>query len=130
MAWAGTSIIGGDIHADTPELDKICHSKHANWIYKPGTKHAYYALPPNAPVPAQSDGARDNLRDCPNTADADLLGMPCRVRGDTTVAPRSLHPGGVNSTNLDGSIRWITDDVDVLTYGRLACIDDGDSVGP
>jgi hypothetical protein len=127
LAWAGTSIIGADVHANTSTLDKIC--AQASRVYRPGNAWSQYALMPNAPVPADAQGARDNLRDCQNPSEADLMGMPCRARNDTTVAPRSLHPGGVNSTNLDGSVRWIDDNIDVLSYGRLACINDGDTVG-
>jgi len=129
LGWAGTSVIGADVHANTATLTKICAQTAALRTYKPGTAWAQYALLPNAPVPSDPQGARDNLRDCPNPAEADLLGMPCRARDDTTVAPRSLHPGGVNSTNLDGSVRWIDDNIDILLYGRLACINDGDPLG-
>jgi hypothetical protein len=79
-------------------------------------------------VPSDPQGAKDNLRACPNPAEADIEGMSCRVRDDTTAAPRSLHPGGVIGANLDGSIRWVADNIDVVTYGRLVCINDGEPI--
>ena len=81
---------------------------------------------PNAPVPADPQGAKDNLRGaCPNPAEADLLGMPCRQRNDQTAAPRSLHTGGVNGAHVDGSVVWINNDIDVVAFGRLICVNDG-----
>jgi len=129
FGWTGASVIGADVHADTPSLDKICAPTNvsAGRVYIPANKYAQYALMPNAPVPIDPQGARDNLAGpCPNPAEADLEGMPCRTRNDTTAAPRSLHVGGVNGTHCDGSVRWITNDIDVITYGRLAGASDGE----
>ena len=42
---------------------------------------------------------------------------PCTATGsDVIVSPRSYHPGGVNIAMVDGSIRFVTDDVDARTY--------------
>jgi hypothetical protein len=91
IAWIGTSLLGADIHANTSSLDKIC-AQDAAIQYLPSDKWASYALMPNAPVSADPQGARDNLDACPNSAEADLLGMPCRIRNDTTASPRSCTP--------------------------------------
>ena len=69
---------------------------------------------------------RDDLRECPDPAGADLEGMPCYTNhGDTTAAPRSLHPGGVIAINADASVHWIANEVDAVTFGSMICINDG-----
>lgn len=45
------------------------------------------------------------------------------------VPPRSQHPGGVNACLADGSVRFITDNVDLLTWQRLGNRKDGQVVG-
>lgn len=41
------------------------------------------------------------------------------------IPPRSMHTGGVNALLGDGSIRFIRDSVDVLTFQRLGSARDG-----
>ena len=137
VAWPGTSVIAADVHGAGGNLNRICsktaYNDRTRPQYSPTDLFAQYALLPNAPVPAVSDGAKDNLRGppgpCPNAAEADLLGMPCRRRSDQTAAPRSLHPGGVNGAHADGSVVWVNNDVDVVSYARMICINDGQVVG-
>lgn len=44
------------------------------------------------------------------------------------VAPRSMHPTGVNAAMGDGSVHFITDTVDLVTFQRLCHRSDGVSV--
>ena len=44
-------------------------------------------------------------------------------------AARSTHPGGVNLGMGDGSTRFVTDDVNVLTWSNLGSINDGQVLG-
>jgi prepilin-type N-terminal cleavage/methylation domain-containing protein len=127
IGWIGTSLLGADIHANTGTLDKICAQDPAIQ-YSPSDKYGQYALMPNAPVPADPQGARDNLDSCPNSAEADLQGMPCRVRGDTTASPRSLHPGGVIGAHVDGSTAWVANEIDIIPFGRMICVNDDQTV--
>jgi prepilin-type N-terminal cleavage/methylation domain-containing protein len=127
IGWIGASLIGADVHGNTSTLNKIC-TQDLSVAYTPHDRYKEYALMPNAPVPADPAGSRDNLDSCPNPADADLLGMPCRERNDTTASPRSLHPGGVLAAHVDGSTMWINDQIDVITYGRLICTNDDQAV--
>ena len=59
--------------------------------------------------------------------------MPCQPEKPdrSAAAPRSLHPGGVNAANVDGSGRWISNDVDQFLMARLISINDnqGESEG-
>ncbi|MBX9679133.1 MAG: DUF1559 domain-containing protein [Gemmataceae bacterium] len=45
------------------------------------------------------------------------------------IPPRSMHTGGVNALLGDGSVRFITDSVDPLTFQRLGHRSDGGVVG-
>jgi prepilin-type N-terminal cleavage/methylation domain-containing protein len=133
LAWNATSILGADVHGTSSSLVRICgQDPGTRGDYIPGNVHPEYAVLPNAPVPATSTGAMDNLRGCasgsPTESQSAIDGMPCRQRNDTTAAPRSLHPGGVNVANVDGSVRFLQDEIDPVSYGRLICINDGQSV--
>jgi prepilin-type N-terminal cleavage/methylation domain-containing protein/prepilin-type processing-associated H-X9-DG protein len=49
--------------------------------------------------------------------------------GNGIIPARSMHTGGVNSLMGDGSVRFISDSVDLLTYQRLGNAKDGQPVG-
>jgi hypothetical protein len=45
------------------------------------------------------------------------------------IPPRSLHPGGVNAVLGDASVRFISNDVDMLLFQRLGNRKDGEPIG-
>jgi prepilin-type N-terminal cleavage/methylation domain-containing protein/prepilin-type processing-associated H-X9-DG protein len=45
------------------------------------------------------------------------------------IPPRSMHSGGVNGLLGDGSVRFIRDSVDLLTFQRLGSMNDGNVLG-
>ncbi|MBY0512684.1 MAG: DUF1559 domain-containing protein [Gemmataceae bacterium] len=49
--------------------------------------------------------------------------------GPGIIPPRSAHPGGVNALLGDGSVRFIRDAVDLLTFQRLGNCKDGGVLG-
>jgi hypothetical protein len=60
--------------------------------------------------------------------------MPCvnwsPQRGELhylSAAPRSRHAGGVVAAAMDGSVRFLTDDIDVNMMAFLISINDGES---
>jgi prepilin-type N-terminal cleavage/methylation domain-containing protein len=62
---------------------------------------------------------------------AEAAGMPCvtsgfppGLGGYMSAAPRSLHPGGVNSASLDGHIRFLADEIDDFLMAYLVSIND------
>jgi prepilin-type processing-associated H-X9-DG protein len=81
-------------------------------------------LPPNATA---TSGNSDWIRECPSTSTAALDGMPCtkETPSRATAASRSSHPGGVNASHVDGSVIFITDDVDMYLMARMVCSCDG-----
>jgi prepilin-type processing-associated H-X9-DG protein len=51
--------------------------------------------------------------------------MPCQRRRSLYAATRSQHAGGVNVALLDGSVAFMSDDVDPFVYAFLVSINDG-----
>lgn len=121
LGWVGASLLGADVHG-TNVSTRICNQTPP-LTYVPNPVWSDFALLPNSGV--SPDIPRDDLTVCRRSAEADLLGMPCWTRGDTTAAPRSLHVGGVNGTNADGSVRWVSNEIEAIVLGTLVCIDDG-----
>ncbi len=74
--------------------------------------------PPNTTVP-------DALNYCQNTVPA----APC-ISTNTNIVmyARSDHPGGVNAGMVDGSIRFIANDVDPTLYLQLGTIAGGETI--
>jgi prepilin-type N-terminal cleavage/methylation domain-containing protein/prepilin-type processing-associated H-X9-DG protein len=79
-----------------------------SWFYAYFPQAAFFStyLPPNAKVP-----------DCGFSSD--------RVNN----AARSLHTGGVQVLLLDGSVRFVSENVDVATWSRLGDMADGQVIG-
>ncbi|QDT71252.1 DUF1559 family PulG-like putative transporter [Lacipirellula limnantheis] len=128
LAWGGgASIITLDLHSSTVPIGQSWSSAGQPDVpYIPLTDagHLSQANPPN------NFGAtvfnHDQLRICSDKAGADLERMPCdTVANWETAAPRSLHPGGVNSAHVDGSVHWLADDVDIALLAKMICVNDG-----
>lgn len=80
---------------------------------------------PNLKVYVNAGLLAEALRSCPDNAKLD--GMGCRKSSASGYsAPRSNHPGGINASNVDGSVRWVSDDIDSYLFARLICINDGE----
>jgi len=45
------------------------------------------------------------------------------------IPPRSMHAGGVNAALADGSVRFVTDSIDLVTWQRLGNRNDGEPIG-
>ena len=66
----------------------------------------------------------DNSRNDPGA------NLPCTQGADDLnyVSPRSRHPGGVNALLCDGSVHFIQDSINSVTWQNLAWIDDGNII--
>ena len=53
-----------------------------------------------------------------------FFAMPCKKVESVYGVPRSLHPGGVNAVLLDGSVGFLSDDIDEYIYAFLVCVND------
>jgi prepilin-type N-terminal cleavage/methylation domain-containing protein/prepilin-type processing-associated H-X9-DG protein len=119
LAWNGASILAFDMHElATDQFGSLSTS------YTASPDSAGFAQPPN-----NRGWNLDVLRRCPDPAQAQLLGMQCGAGlGWISSAPRSQHLGGVNIAMLDGSVSFLTDDVDDYVMAYLVSINDGQSV--
>lgn len=54
----------------------------------------------------------------------------CIMNWAVTWGFKSQHPNGVNVANVDGSVRFIPQNIDMRTYQYLGCRDDGMGVNP
>jgi prepilin-type N-terminal cleavage/methylation domain-containing protein len=129
LAWPGSSMLALDMHGKGVGTGNVGDQLgHCNTPYEPNPDLVKDALPPNSPVGAFSS---DEMRECAAGSETDIQsdieGMPCVERSSrsNTAAARSLHPTGVHGTNVDGSVRFLRDDIDVLLLGKLICINDG-----
>jgi hypothetical protein len=94
---------------------------------------ANYNPTPNNMIGGTPADGGDELEDgstfcSPATA---ALGMGCTTSGSlmTSAMMRSLHIGGVQACLGDGSVRFISNNVDQVTYCRLASRADGQTPG-
>ena len=127
-SWAGGSIIAPDMHSDsTPPTGAavlVSSTSKRNTPYVPILYPGVDALPPNS---SPSLANQDYIRECAEPAESDLELMPCHLQSGirSTAAGRSTHFGGVNATHVDGSVTWVSDDVDWFLFARLISISDG-----
>jgi len=128
LAWPGSSAIALDLHSDSVRTGQSWLSDgKADVTYIPSVNPAVTAQanPPNSYGGAQYTD--DKLRVCPDPAGADIDRMPCDSTYESwgSAAPRSLHPSGVNSARADGSVHWLSNDVNITLLGAMICINDG-----
>jgi prepilin-type processing-associated H-X9-DG protein len=80
--------------------------------------------PPNyQPVPGQASWNLTTIRYQPNTRDFSLPGIDDNGGANNPLV--SPHAGGANAFLLDGSVRFILEEIDLLLWKRMATRDDG-----
>lgn len=138
LSLAGATLLAADMHRQNPQNPNSTQTfACSSFAGQPQTRRFNEAFSPklqssdpaavNTPNQAGSNRIGwDWIRNCPDEDASVAEGMPCT---STTVsgfaAPRSLHPGGVNAARGDGSVDFLTEDIDVYLYSRLISIDDG-----
>jgi prepilin-type N-terminal cleavage/methylation domain-containing protein/prepilin-type processing-associated H-X9-DG protein len=85
---------------------------------------------PNSTIP---DQIPQWAVDCCSPIMANIPGAPIMGRSDiqwsnANFAARSRHPGGVHACMLDGSVRFVGDEVNLSTWQAMASIDGGEVV--
>jgi prepilin-type N-terminal cleavage/methylation domain-containing protein len=121
LPWSGATLLAFDAH---PAWYPVRQSKlDESRDYFDFTDSSLGATqPPNGKNP-------DVLYDCPDLAGEQVDKMPCTVNAlYMSAAPRSNHLGGVNSVFLDGSVHFLSDDIDEATMAYLVATIDGRSV--
>jgi prepilin-type N-terminal cleavage/methylation domain-containing protein/prepilin-type processing-associated H-X9-DG protein len=119
LPWTGSSLLAFDMHDAGTSAGR----------YVGASFSLGQTQPPNNRGPNV-----DMLYLCPDMSDAQLKNMPCGVWASSgtwaylSAAPRSMHPGGVNTTFMDGHLGFIRNDVDEYVMAYLVCINDGKTV--
>jgi prepilin-type N-terminal cleavage/methylation domain-containing protein len=122
LAWQGATMLAADMHSTTSNV-RIC-AQASPPPYVPNPIWSDFVLTPNSQEPRS-----DDIYLCSNAVStASMLErMPCKnlSNSETIAAARSSHMGGVNASHIDGSVRWIDDNIEPVVYGSLICINDG-----
>lgn len=67
--------------------------------------------------PNNSNPESDSVEFCSsigvNSAEAARLGMPCTGSSNIRATARSMHNGGINAAFADGSVHWISNDINI-----------------
>lgn len=96
------------------------------WTNRAGCQTLFVTLGPNSTAPDRLFHAFCENGSGNNQPDQNL---PC-VPGDdydAYASPRSSHPGGVNVVFCDGSVRFMQDGIDTITWRNLGWIADGNA---
>lgn len=121
LPWSGASLLSFDAHPVWYE-DSVPNQgqEYPEFIFSP--RSLGYTQVPNSKNP-------DVLYECPDLSAEQLEMMPCtNSTGYISAAPRSNHPLGVNSAFLDGSVHFLSNDIDEPLMAHLICIADGQVV--
>jgi prepilin-type N-terminal cleavage/methylation domain-containing protein/prepilin-type processing-associated H-X9-DG protein len=119
LPWTGSTHLSFDMH-------------HVNHVLEESGAFVAYEIPyilEQVQTPNNEGPNADILYQCPDPGAARLDKMPCLRYRDAnylSAAPRSLHPGGVNSVFLDGHVEFIVDDVEAVPFAYKVSINDGD----
>jgi prepilin-type processing-associated H-X9-DG protein len=100
------------------------------WVdASPGLSTIYLHDTPNSSNPDQLYGTT-----CPADGNLPNLNLPCSssVQDNNNMwnAARSYHPGGVGALFCDGSVHFITQEIDLTTWQNLGFIADGSVIEP
>jgi prepilin-type N-terminal cleavage/methylation domain-containing protein len=123
LPWTGSSLLAFDMHQDynVPYTERFVGNPYS----------VGQTQPPNTRGPNV-----DMLYACPEIEVAQMQNMPCAVWKSSgswnylSAAPRSLHPGGVNATCMDGHLTFLRDSIDDYTMAYLVSVYDGHTVSP
>jgi prepilin-type N-terminal cleavage/methylation domain-containing protein/prepilin-type processing-associated H-X9-DG protein len=132
LPWTGSTVLAFDMHSTWPTYNYFDWTSILNssgirfqpWSASLGETQRPNNLGPNV----------DMLYACPDSAGAQLDGMPCAVYGVPysntylSAAPRSRHPGGVDVALLDGHVGFLLDNIDEMTMAYLVSSNDGQTI--
>jgi prepilin-type N-terminal cleavage/methylation domain-containing protein len=117
LPWSGASLLAMDMH---PVKDVRLEGQ-SEWPYEFKPLSLGQTQTPNSKM-------QDILYECPDRVAEQVEAMPCMPEAEAkyiSAAPRSNHPGGVHGGNLDGSVRFISDDIDEVAMAYQICVSDG-----
>ena len=119
----GTSntMIFGEYLTGLPRSQAPNDLRGVHWIDVPGCSQLFTHAGPNSASP---DLFNPSERFCPPSYNRPKLNLPCDGGGlkDLTAASRSRHPGGVNVLKADGSVHFVSQDIDLATWQAMGSI--------
>jgi len=119
----GTSntMIFGEYLTGLPHAGAENDLRGVHWIDVPGMSQLYTYAPPNTGFPDLFNPA---ARFCPPSYNRPDLNLPCAGGGldEMTAASRSRHPGGVNVLKADGSVHFVSDNINLQTWRTMGAI--------
>lgn len=138
LAWNGASLLAFDMHPKEWSHTHDGTGKGDTFV----TEHrAPYVANPDSLGETQRPNNQgpnfDTTKHCGNSDDSLARAsaeqhMPCSlqiarigVKGHMSAAPRSLHPGGVNASYLDGHVTFLFDEVDEFAMAYMVSVNDG-----
>jgi len=100
---------------------------------QPGAQFLHASSTPNSSVPDLLYGSSGYPSGCADGFNKPLQNLPCQATTDHAnngyATSRSRHTGGVHSGLADGSVRFISSNINLNTWQNLCWISDGNIVG-
>jgi prepilin-type processing-associated H-X9-DG protein len=125
----GTSqtMIFGEYLTGLPHAEAPSDLRGVHWIDIPGLSQLYTQAPPNSAIP---DLFTPSAKYCPPSHNRPDLNLPCAGGSvnEMTAASRSRHRGGVNVLKADGSVHFVSQDVNLKTWQAMGAISGGEIV--
>ena len=125
----GTSqtMIFGEYLTGLPHAEAPDDLRGVHWIDVPGMSQLYTQAAPNSATP---DLFNPSARFCPPSYNRPDLNLPCGGGSvsEMTAASRSRHPGGVNILKADGSVHFVSQDINLATWQAMGSISGGEIV--
>jgi prepilin-type processing-associated H-X9-DG protein len=125
----GTSqtMIFGEYLTGLPQAEAPNDLRGVHWIDVPGMSQLYTHAPPNSAIPDLFNPA---ARFCPPSYNRPKLNLPCGGGSvsEMTAASRSRHPTGVNVLKADGSVHFVSDNINLQTWQAMGAMSGGEVV--
>jgi len=125
----GTSntMIFGEYLTGLSQQDAPDDLRGVHWIDVPGMSQIYTHAAPNSASP---DLFNPSARFCPPSYNRPHLNLPCGGGSvnEMTAASRSRHLGGVNVLKADGSVLFVSQNINLATWQAMGSISGGEII--
>jgi len=121
---ASNTMAMGEYLTGLPQEDAPDDLRGVHWIDRPGWSQLYTQLGPNSSSP-------DLYPSSTYCFSRPELNLPCVPApwDKATATSRSRHPGGVNVLLVDGSVRFVQQEISLVTWRALGTIHGGEALG-
>jgi len=123
----GQTMIFGEYLTGLPHAAAPNDLRGVHWIDIPGLSQIYTHAAPNTALP---DLFNPSARFCPPSYNRPDLNLPCAGASlnEMTAASRSRHPGGVNVLKADGSVQFVSQNINLATWQAMGSISGGEII--